>query len=364
MKYLFKLLPLALFVMNANAITIGKVDLQKSGNKGLVNIYYDGLIKDYPELVVSGSTVSIKIPDAKIKSTVNKAYTFATAKTKDTKVEATQRSGSVTSVKAILPYSLEKMKDKVSLMIKDKRIELIIPHRALKSARSQEVVLKKKPEAKKSYLNESYLDSLIKEDKKIVKVEPTKAAKAQTDTVKTTQSKSKGTPIKTKSSISFVDYAGKFVAFLGVVLLLFYGVITLMKKGFIKKGKLGFLNKTEEIQVLSQTYIAPKKSLMMIKAHDQVFLVSNTEAGIHPISEMNNPMGILKAGEKQVAGMNFDDNVNVADSDDLLDNKITLKKDITKSNKESSLSSYLGVKDQVKFSDQIKKKVKGLKPLQ
>ena len=103
---------------------------------------------------------------------------------------------------------------------------------------------------------------------------------------------------------------------------------------------------------------------MMIKAHDQVFLVSNTEAGIHPISEMKNPMGILKAGEKEVAGTNFDESVFLADSDEALDKKITLKKDITQSNKESSLSSYIGIKDQVKFSDQIKKKVKGLKPLQ
>ena len=83
------------------------------------------------------------------------------------------------------------------------------------------------------------------------------------------------TPSK-KDNFSLMEYGGKFVAFLGLVLLLFYGLVTLMKKGFIKKGKLGFLNNAEQVSVLNQTFIGPKKSLMLVKAHNQVFLVSNT----------------------------------------------------------------------------------------
>lgn len=369
MRNLLKLFALTFcfFAFNVHAITIKKVDLKKMGSKGRVTITYDGLLKAYPELDVKDNSVLIQIPDSKINGSVSRAYKFASKSTKDTKLEATQRSKSTTSVKTILPYSAQKLKDKVTLMIKDQTIELNFPHMYVKKAKNMEAVAPKKvvKKEKKSYLNESYLAELIKEEtNETAKLAPKTIKPKNIDTIKLKQAKSQEVNNTGNSSISFIEYAGKFVAFLGVVLVLFWGVIALMKKGFIKKGKLGFLNKTDQIQVLSQTFIAPKKSLMMIKAHDQVFLVSNTEAGIHPISEMNNPAGILKAGEKAISGTNFDESVNVANEDTLLENKIKLKKDITKSNKESSLSDYLGVKDQVKFSDQIKKKVKGLKPLQ
>ena len=161
-----------------------------------------------------------------------------------------------------------------------------------------------------------------------------------------------------------METGGKFVASLGLILLLIYGVVLLMKKGFIKKGKLGFLSNADTISVISQNYIAPKKSLMLIRAHNQVFLVSNTETGIHPISEIKDAAGLLKGGEIAVSGHNFDTNLQEANDDEVNDEKITLKEDITQSNKKSSLSSYINVKEKVKFSEQIKSKVKNLKPLQ
>ena len=103
---------------------------------------------------------------------------------------------------------------------------------------------------------------------------------------------------------------------------------------------------------------------MLIKAHNQVFLVSNTDTGIHPISEIADAAGLLKDGEKAISGHNFDTKLTIADSDKLNDEKIKLKEDITKSNKLSSLSSFAEVTEKVTFSDQLKKKVKGLKPLQ
>lgn len=372
MKYLLTTLIFTLLAFSSEAsanIKIKKVDMKKFGDKGKINIHYDGLLKDYPTLKVSGKSVLIDIPNSKVSQTINKAFTFATKNTKDTVIKASQKSANATKFKAVLPYSLTKMKDKISLMIKDNRIELVVPHKAVKLTAKTKSMLKAQKERfkkknPKAYLNEKYLDRLIKENGEVAIVKPQAEPTKQTDTVNTIAAASQTTRNTDKKSLNYLDMAGKFVAVIGVMLLFGLGVVTLMKKGFIKKGKLGFLNKTDQIQVLSQTYIAPKKSLMMIKAHDQVFLVSNTEAGIHPISEMSNPMGILKQGEKAVAGMNFDDNVDVAQADKLLEDKITLKKDITQSNKESSLSDYLGIKDQVKFSDQIKKKVKGLKPLQ
>lgn len=371
MKYLLTTFLLTAFALSSNAfanIKIKKVDMKKFGDKGKINIYYDGLLKDYPTLQVSGKSVLIDIPNAQVNQTINKGFSFATKNTKDTTIQASQKSANKAKFKAVLPYSLTSMRDKVSLMIKDNRIELVVPHKSIKVAVIKKPMDVQKEQFKKKnpkkYLNEKYLENLIKENGNVAIAQPKTVTAKQTDTVKTSAAASQAVKNTGKKSLNYLDMAGKFVAVIGVMLLFGLGVITLMKKGFIKKGKLGFLNKTDQIQVLSQTYIAPKKSLMMIKAHDQVFLVSNTEAGIHPISEMKNPMGILKAGEKAVVGMNFDDNVDLAQEDKLLDEKITLKRDITQSNKESSLSDYLGIKDQVKFSDQIKKKVKGLKPLQ
>ena len=279
------------------------------------------------------------------------------------------------------------MKEKVALTIRDNRIELSFPKLAAEAAylsledQKTKVAAKKetpKAQVAKDLLNEDYLNSLMNQEDE-AKKEAVVSAKALAakpkkndlkeasakDSVKTTLAAPQKTIVpKTKSSISLVEYGGKFVAFLLVVLALFYGVITLMKKGFIKRGKLGFLNNTDQVTVLSQTHIAPKKSLMLIRAHNQVFLVSNTENGIHPISEIKDVAGLIKGGEKIIAGNNFDDSLGNADTDENLDERIKLKADITKSNKQSSLTDYLDVKDKVKFSDQLKKKVKSLKPLQ
>src|SRR5690606_25564288 len=99
-------------------------------------------------------------------------------------------------------------------------------------------------------------------------------------------------------------------------------------------------------------------------AHNQVFLVSNTDSGIHPISEINDVAGLFKEGEKKIAGNNFDDSLGLANDNTASESKIKLKENIMESNRQSSLTDYLEVKDKVKFSDQIKKKVKNLKPLQ
>lgn len=351
-------------------VEIKSMDFKSTKDQGRLIIKFDGALKEYPELRVSNSLIHVTIPDSKVKREINKKVAFS-SKAKDTSLNVSTSSHNSSKLKAVFPFSMAKYKDKVSLMIKDNQIELnfprikVAPKKAVQKAAKVETKAKT---PKKDYLNEDYLNSLLKVDKKKdnKKVVAGKIIrpKMDNDEVKTTLSGIQKSPAgNSKSSFSLVEYGGKFVAFLAVTLLLFYGIVTLMKKGFIKKGKLGFLNKTDQVQVLSQTYIAPKKSLMMIKAHNQVFLVSNTDAGIHPISEINDVAGLLKDGERKIAGDNFDDNLGLAGKEESIESKIKLKEDITKSNKQSSLSDYIDVKDKVKFSDQIKKKVKNLKPL-
>jgi flagellar biogenesis protein FliO len=361
-------------------ITVKNLKFKTVGNKGVLKINYDGNLIDYPELKINQNSVYILIPNAKVKRVINKKVKFA-SNGKNTKLNASQLTTKKARIKVVVPFSINKVKEKVSLTLRDNQIELSFPKLAVEAAylntvKSKSIAKKKsspKSQIAKDLLNEDYLNSLVKKrSNKYSNKKPTALArkvKTTKDEVKTTLSSVATAPKKAlvsggKSSFSLVKYGGKFVAFLVVVLLLFWGVITLMKKGFIKKGKLGFLNKTEQVSVLSQTYIAPKKSLMLIRAHNQVFLVSNTDAGIHPISEITDVAGLLKDGEKIIAGNNFDDSLGTADGDSKLTERITLKDDITKSNKQSSLSEFIGVKDKVKFSDQLKKKVKGLKPLQ
>jgi flagellar biogenesis protein FliO len=367
-------------------ITVKDLDLKTENGRGILTINYSGNLVDYPELNVNLNSVDVLIPNSRIQKPINRKVNFVT-NNRHTRIKASQRRSNVTKIKTILPFTIDKVKDKVSLVIKDNKILLTFPKLKAESAyittkakastvaKTSPTSIRKASPVAKDLLNEDYLNSLIDQEKSF-------AANANSiknvDKVKTTQSSqaaNKATPVSVKnakkvplssgkSSFSFMTYVGKFVAFLGVVLLLFYGVITLMKKGVIKKGKLGFLNKTDQVTVLSQTFIAPKKSLMLIRAHNQVFLVSNTDAGIHAISEINDVSGLIKDGEKIIAGNNFDDSLGDADSDEKLVSKVKMKEDISQSNKQSSLSAFIGTKDRVKFSDQIKKKVKGLKPLQ
>lgn len=359
------------------SVEIQSMNFDSSKEQGSLTVNFKGALKDYPELKVSGSTIQVVIPDSKIKREISKKVSFATSG-RDTELNVSNFSGNTSRLKAVFPFSMSDKADKVSLMIKENKIELNFPRVAIKTAKKAKrpappvtkatAKANAKTKKKGDYLNEDYLNSLIKMDskpKKKVEFGKVIKAKVDTDQVKTTLAATKRSDSKSsKSSFSLLEYGGKFVAFLAVTLLLFYGIVTLMKKGFIKKGKLGFLNKTDQIQVVSQTYIAPKKSLMMVKAHNQVFLVSNTEAGIHPISEIKDVAGYLKEGERKVAGDNFDDNLDVAEISPASMDKVKLKEDITQSNKQSSLSDYMKMKDKVKFSDQIRKKAKSLKPLQ
>ena len=163
-----------------------------------------------------------------------------------------------------------------------------------------------------------------------------------------------------KDNFSFAGYAGKFIAFLGVVLLFFYGVTQLIKKGVLSKGKLGFLNNAQLVSVLSTTYVAPKRAILMVKAHNQVFLVSSCESGMSFIAEVKDVPGLVKEGERAITGTNFDDSAAIA-KDATPRDEMRVKENIY----ESAVIEEKGIqKDIVRFSDELKKKVKNLKSLQ
>lgn len=175
---------------------------------------------------------------------------------------------------------------------------------------------------------------------------------------------------------SYGQYVFKFTLFTVLVLGLFYILVTIFKKSVVGRGKLGFLSNGPMVTVLSSNYIAPKRSLITVKVHNQVFLLGNSEQGIHMLAEINDVPGILKNGEKFVTGSNFDNSVDEAGKQDNLEERVKLKKmeqgaEVENVNDlgaarsiEVPVKEKSRVKDIVRFSEQIRKKVRNLRPLQ
>lgn len=402
--------------LSAADVTIKGADLSNAkGSQARLSIRHAGIINDNPRILVNDKTLSITITNSGLAGKLNK-------KVNGTSLSATMSGEETVAINLALPYSLAGREADVAITLKDGSIDVSYPRLdvakktvAVEPSRAPSITEKaivldtaiNNAEAEK--LDESYLSSLVTKQDKLTekkhadeKAEAKMEGLADTDRVNLTQSAIAKTANATqsageqageapKSNFSVVGYIGKFVAFLAVMIAGFYGVLTLFKKGIIKKGKLGFLNSTKLVEVLSTTHIAPKKSLIMIKAHKQVFLISNTEAGMTLVSEIKDVAGLIKNGEEEIAGSNFDTNLYSANKsekqfklkevetrnsygdeddyemdslDDMLNDSVPAK-NVGKKTSTNALASIekTPVQDQVRFSDTIKSKVKNLKQL-
>lgn len=402
--------------LSAADVTIKGADLQNAkGSEARLSIKHAGIINDNPRISVNDKTLSITIPNSGLGSKINKKVNGST-------ISATMTGEETVAINVALPYSLKGRESDVAITLKEGSIDVNYP-RLLSEKKAAEAYPSRAPgitekaivldttanNAEAEKLDESYLSSLVQKQDKLAeqkhaeeKAEAKIADQGDTDRVNLTQSsvaksannaQSTGEQgmSETKSNFSIMGYVGKFVAFLAVMIAGFYGVLTLFKKGIIKKGKLGFLNSTKLVEVLSTTHIAPKKSLIMIKAHKQVFLISNTEAGMTLVSEIRDVAGLIKTGEEEITGSNFDTNLYSANKtekqfklkdmdtrnsygedddfemdslDDMLNDSVPAK-NAGKKTSTNALASIekTPVQDQVRFSDTIKNKVKNLKQL-
>lgn len=373
-------------------VKVTNLDLKTDGSHGFVNIQLDGRSKDLPDIKVFGNTIEITLTDASPFNAISKNVRGAS-------LSANVLNGKAI-IRATLPYVINA--SGVDLGWKGSNMEVLFPRGTVASAEAaapaREVTIapakpveaKKAPVAapvvekkaepvrelggskvsavKKEELNEDYLNKLMNENKDAPKAEVAKdevkvgaAAPARAE-VKTEAPKVPGT-----DSFSFAGYAAKFTIFLALVLGLFYGVVQVLKKGVFNKGKLGFLNNGKMIEVLSTTYVAPKKSLMIVKAHKQLFLVANSESGLQFLAEMKDTTGIIKEGEKVVTGTNFDLSMFTAEARDEANSTVTLKENIMEStpvSDETPLSRIAKATDVVKFSEELKKKARKLKPIE
>ncbi len=405
--------------LSAADVTIKGADLVNNrGGEARLSIRHAGTLNDNPSISVKDKTLSISIPNSGLAGKINK-------KVNGSALSATMSGSDSVAVSVALPYSLAGRESDVTITLKEGLIDVHYPRIevAKKAATTasevsrapsitDKAIVIETPEqiAAADKLDESYLSTLAKNQEKLAadkhpedKKEAKKDTLVDTDRVSLAQASVAKTaePVQAegKSRFSVAGYIGKFVAFMAIMIAGFYGVLTLFKKGIIKKGKLGFLHSTKLVEVLSTTHIAPKKTLMMVKAHKQVFLISNTEAGMTLVSEIKDVAGLIKTGEEEITGSNFDTNLYSANKtektfklkeesnvgkysdlndedyemdslDDMLNDSVPAKAE-----KKNSVASAYGqtnasraiekapVQDQVRFSDQIKTKVKNLKQL-
>lgn len=365
---IFSLLVLASFSLQAG-VKVTSVDLKTSGETGTIFISVDGHSRELPDIKVSGNTISVELHGADSFKAISKTIRGA-------QLSANPLNGKAI-IKTVLPYVVSSQA--VNLNFNKNNIEVVFPRGQV--ARTRPTSVEKKVEAPKvvesavlkEKFNEDYLQQLMNEEKKSVvkhEIKKSPALELKKDEVKLQQSaQAKARPApssgSTTDSFSFAGYAVKFSVFLALVLGLFYGIVQLLKKGVFNRGKLGFLNNAQMIQVLSTTYVAPKRALMVVKAHNQIFLVANSENGIQFLSEMKDTSGLIKEGEKLVTGTNFDLNLGSAETT-TNESSFKLKENINESEPlpEDKGIQALSAKDIVKFSDELKKKAKKLKPIE
>jgi flagellar biogenesis protein FliO len=376
-RKLFSLALMTLASFGAHAgVKVTSLDLKTNGTNGYVNITLDGRSSELPDIKVYGKTIEIVLSDADSFNSIFK------------NIHGAQLSANVLNgkaiVKAVLPYDIKA--DGVDLGWKNKNIEVIFPRGKVARLETDrpmtpapvvkpesplkaenKVLAKVENDIAKEKLNEDYLNNLMKEE--TVKSAP-KAEVVKKDEINVKQAAIAKPAVpefatKKVDNFSFAGYAVKFSVFLAMVLGLFYGVVQLLKKGVFSRGKLGFLNNSQMIQVLSTTYVAPKRSLMVVKAHNQIFLVSNSENGLQFLSEMTDTTGLIKEGEKIVTGTNFDMNLGSAEAT-TTETSFKIKENINESTPVQEPKGIAGMsaKDIVKFSDELKKKAKKLKPIE
>jgi len=323
---------LALLITSASLFASGTkiegINFEDGGREGRVVIQLNQDLDGLPELMVKNNYVQVAIPGSYVWPKIEKKFTYENQF--DSEILAYQYNKDKVRVRTVLPLSLEGQSNLVSLSLKGKKIVVSFPKRVkekvAKVGRAPAIVGGPEDVKVVEKYDESYLDKLLKEKesvkelkkgtsvpqanetKNIVAKSTSEGTKDESDKVSLTLAGTK----KKNTNLSLMSYAGKFAGFLALVLLIFYTVITLFKKGAIKKGKLGFLNSTKIVEVLNTTYIGPKRSLLLIRAHNQVFLVGNSEKGLHMISEVDGLSGIFKDGEKEISGSNFDTNLDKA----------------------------------------------------
>ncbi|EQC47282.1 flagellar biosynthetic protein FliO [Bacteriovorax sp. Seq25_V] len=363
-------------------VKITKLDYKNDNNFGVVTINLDAELKETPELTIKDDMVQLAIPNSyvwpKIENQVSVNNKF------DSTLMAYQFDKDLVRVRANLPYDLKGKENKVSVVLGDKSISLYFPKLAVKTngqkvasaIKHVETETTTKTKKTDSY-DESYLNTLLKDkEAKAAKTAKTitnyenvlnsEKTKVQTEVVD--QVKTKASALA-KNEFNFSSYIFKFIGFFALLVAGLYAAFNFFRKGMLKKSGLGFFSSAKMVEVLSTTYLGPKRSILVIRAHKQVFLVAQSEKGMDFLTEIKDTAAFIKDGEKEVIGSNFDTNLEKASS---IEKDFKLKEMIQATEKQVEVRPEYNAaaevtrtqKDKVSLSKQIKSKVKELKQFQ
>lgn len=281
-----------------------------------IKILFAGKIASEPILSFRKNMVQVEIPNAQVWPKIEK--TFSLLPQKDITLTAYQFNETTVRFRAVFPDDIEQKADGFLLKKELDFFTLELP--VLDSRTTQD-------------LDERYLAKMLIEKGEVVAPEKKVEKKER------------------REEFSFAPFIGKFAGFLIFVLLIFFSIVFIFKKIMQKKGRSGFLNGMNSVEVLSSTYVGPKKNILLVKVYKQVLLLGVSENGVNFLTEINSPIDLLKQGEENLTGTNFDKSLTKAD---MGERKFPLKEDV----QEASLEK------KERITDQIKKKIQQLKPLQ
>lgn len=319
---------------------------------GELEVILNGPFESTPEITLKNRVLQILLPETIVWPKIEKDITITDRF--DTKLMAYQYEKNKVRIRAVLPFSVDGIENKISLSLKGNSVFVHFPLKNTFVPKEKSVSTSVKNLER---FDENYLDRLI--EQKIVGSKKTELAlPVEKDKITMGQSAVIKEESEKKPNFSILSYAGKFLGFLAIMIAGLYFFANLLRKGVLKKGRLNFLNTTSIVEVLNTTYIAPKKSVVLLKVHNQLFLVGSSDSGLNLISEIKDTTGVLKEGERQISGSNFDSSLLNGD-----EKEFKIKENINESANTENQNAK-NREEHVKLSDQIKKKIKGLKPLQ
>lgn len=385
----FKLLFLLVSLLSANAfakVEIGKVKLSKNGKTGVVTVGLKGKFRTTPELTIKDDIIQIALDGTVVWPKIEKQVSVNNKF--DTKLLAYQFNKDVARVRAILPYDLKGKEDKVSLEVNDNEIKMYFP--IAESSKQVAVTTAPKKIEKNEVVktadsyDESYLNKLLKDKEEVVKKEENTNKLDQTASSLAALKKEKTQKIEDsvstlsssveKGGFQMSTYIFKFIGFFAIFAAGIFFLMNFFRKGMIKKGGLGIFSNAKMVEVLSTTYLGPKRSLLIVRVQKQVFLMAQSEKGMDFLTEITDTSSFFKEGEKNLTGSNFDTNLDKAN----IGSKEFKLKEVAQNMQEASnsvssqediLASLAGQAagnsaEKVSLTAQIKKKVKDMKSLQ
>lgn len=343
------------------------IDYLVENNMAKVTLLFKSDIKLRPKLTLKDKIIQLEIQNATVWPKIEKMINIGWNNSGT--LMAYQFNKDMVRFRSLLPFKVVSLGSVINYKVDANKIIVKFP--LTKPITAAGIIKNKEIKKEAVKYDESFLEKLLSENKKSELENKKDILNAKNDSISMRsasplKSQTKNIPFNkdnTESNPNVMSkYLGKFFLFFGLVILLFFVLVTIFKKGVVKRGKLGFLKGNDLVQIVSTTYVGPKKNLLLVKVQDQLMLLGSSENTINLISHLDRPMDALKAVEGDVYGSNFDDKLKMGEEKN---KNFKLKESLLQENiVNNDLVANVTIKKEKKLKNQIKDKLKSLKPLQ